>query len=292
MRRRLHAAERRAAALVAVGTLAATLSGSPRVYEAWAKRTGAELARLRLVGSLAGLVGVLRFLENGTWRGGDRLLEMGDALRGLLHRLVAWEGATEVLPAAVVVAAQGCLSTLQPSLLPRGGFSPVSDRVTDSQSVSPNALPSTPDDSLREVSSLLEQLRQRYLAQAVLVLDRQGQLLANSTLDEATSESAEEGALPAGVVYLSPDIAKALPRIDWSHRFALEDGREVLVGSLGEEAVLVAMGDAETCWTGFMDSDTRSALVFALRRLLEPWETVETQRVPGPFSDDPAAPFR
>jgi hypothetical protein len=239
---------------------------------------------------LAGLIGVLRDLENGTWRGGDRLLEMGDALRALLDRLVAWEGATEVLPAPVVVAAQGCLSSLQPSLGSTSG-SAETDRVTGTQSVSPAGLPSsTPEQAPPELSGLLEQMRLRYQAHAVLVLDLQGQLLAHSTVDETSSESIEEGA-PAGILYLSPDIAKALPRVEWSYRFALEDGREVLVRSLGEEAVLAVMGGAETFWAGFLEADSTSRLVVALRRFLDPPDALETQRVPGRFWDDSDAPL-
>jgi hypothetical protein len=282
--------ERRLAEVVAAGTTSVAMCASPQVYQIWARRIGAELARLRLVGSLTGLVGVLLRLENGTWAGAEHLLDMAEALRGLLDRVVTWDESPETLPPSVVVAAQGCLSAFQPSLAPTSLFHSLAPAPMLEQESTP---PGPSDSRAEELGRLLEQLRRRTGCLGVLLLDRRGQIVAASTADDMTSaEGPDFGPLAFDVLSrLSPEMVVALPRLEWSHRITLGDDRGLLVSSVGTEATLVAVGGVSTFWGGFTETDTRGALHALLRRHLEQLEGLETERVvgfePGDMDDPP-----
>jgi predicted regulator of Ras-like GTPase activity (Roadblock/LC7/MglB family) len=274
------ATERRLADVVAAGTTAVGMCASPKVYQIWARRMGAELARLRLVGSLTGLVGVIRRLEDGTWIGAERLLDMSEALRGLLDRLVSWEDAPETLPPGVVVAAQGCLSALQPSLAPTSLFHSFAPAPLPEQELTP---PSTNTWHTDELGRVVEQLRSRTGARAVLLVDRRGQVVAASAKDQVEAGSSPDlGPLAFDVLgRLSPEMVAALPRLEWSHRITLGKDNSLFVSSVGADAILVAVGGADTFWIGFSEADTRSALESLLRRYVERLEGLDTERVEG-----------
>jgi hypothetical protein len=284
------ATERRLAEVVAAGTTSVAMCASPRVYQIWARRIGAELARLRLVGSLTGLVGVLRRLEDGTWAGAEHLLDMAEALRGLLDRVVTWNETPETLPPSVVVAAQGCLSAVQPSLAPNSLFLSLAPAPAPEQDLTP---PSQVESHAEELGRLLEQLRSRTGSQGVLLIDRRGQIVAASIANDLTSgEATDFGPLAFDVLgRLSPEMVAALPRLEWSHRITLSEERALLVSSVGMEATLVAAGGAGTFWGGFTEVDMRGALHALLRRHLERLEGLETERVvgfePGDMEDPP-----
>jgi hypothetical protein len=274
----LLATERRLAEVVAAGTTSVAMCASPKVYQIWARRIGAELARLRLVGSLTGLVGVVRRLENGTWAGAELLVDLGEALRGLLDRVVTWDDGPETLPPSVVVAAQGCVSALQPSLPPTSLF--YSLPPPSEQEPTP---PSSGDLHAEELGRLLEQLRSRTDSRGILLIDRRGQIVASSATDDVGSaEVPDFGPLAFDVLgRLSPEMVAALPRLEWSHRITLGEDRALLVSSVGIDATLVAVGGAHTFWRGFAEADTRSALQALLRRHFERLEGLETERVVG-----------
>ena len=282
------ATERRLAEVVAAGTTSVAMCASPRVYQIWARRIGAELARLRLVGSLTGLVGVLRRLENGAWGGAELLLDMGEALRGLLDRVVTWDESPETLPPSVVVAAQGCLSALQPSLAPTSLFHSLAP--PPEQELTP---PSSGDLHAEELGRLLEQLRSRTGSQGILLIDRRGQIVASSVIEDvASAEVPDFGLLAFDILgRLSPEMVAALPRLEWSHRITLGEDRALLVSSVGMDATLVAVGGAHTFWRGFAEADLRGALQALLRRHLEQLEGLETERVVGFEPGDTEDPF-